>query len=260
MSAPSHILSLEALLEKRVRGHRRLVAAAGCFDVLSAGLVSKAGFDALMVGGDALAQSRFGEPMAQLLSPEAVTEALYVIREGVEAPIIADAADGFGNALHVMATVRSFEFAGASVVQFSDAPLRRSDHHVEPRFGAAEMIGKLKAALDARRHCLIGAVVAVRETDELSAVLDRAAAYIEVGADLLVLRSEAAPPVLSGEEEGGLSSLVPIGFEWSRKSDPIGGRSLSRAGYGMSLQPYLMTRLLQDSQSALAQSRALLAD
>lgn len=257
MSAPDHILALETLLQDRQQGRRRLVTAAGCFDVLSARLALDAGFEALLVGGDAMALSRYGLAQAQLLSPEALTETLYIVRDSVEAPVIADAADGFGNALHVMATVRSFEFAGASVVQISDSSLRRRDRQDGPRFAVAEMIGKLKAALDARRHCLIGAVVVVSPEDEPAALVDRAAAYVEVGADMIVLRSEAAPPslVFKGAD---VSRFAPIGFEWSQNLDPAKARNLAGDGYGLSLHPYLVPRLLRAGLSQMQKVRTCL--
>ncbi|MHC3128346.1 hypothetical protein OB03_14130, partial [Brevundimonas sp. GN22] len=110
---------METRLQSRVSAPNTMISAAGVFDHFGARMALEAGYDALLVGGAALALSRYGRPVAQLLSPEAITEALYVVRDAGDMPLIADAADGFGNALHVAATVRAFEFAGASVVQIS---------------------------------------------------------------------------------------------------------------------------------------------
>lgn len=254
MSAPDHIMTLEAHLQQRQAMGGRLMAAAGCFDVFSARLARQAGFEALMVGGNGLALSRYGQPLVQLLSPEAITEALYIVREEGDAPLIADAADGFGNALHVAATVRAFEFAGASMVQFSDRPLRRRDHPEGPRFAVAEMIGKLKAAVDARRHCLIGAVVEVVPEDTVTSLWDRAAAYVEVGADVLVVRSETRP--LSLLQPGlEIQELAPIGFEWPLELAHHTGVDLSGKGYGFSLHPYVMRRFFEKARADLQRLR-----
>ena len=250
MIAPDHIRSLENRLQDRAQSKGIMISAAGCFDHFGARLALEAGYDALLVGGSALALSRYGRPMAQLLSPEAITEALYVMRDAGDMPLIADAADGFGNALHVAATVRAFEFAGASVVQISDRPLRRRDRAEGPRFAVAEMIGKLKAALDARRYCLIAAVVEIEAEQTPASVVDRAAAYIEAGADLIIMRSEGEPLNLSLMGDGSFLP-APIGFEWGQRLKPESEASLLSKWYNLSLYPFLFPQVLHGAREAL---------
>lgn len=253
MIAPAHIRSLELRLEGRGHSQERIITAAGCFDNLGGRLALAAGYDALLVGGSALALSRYGRPMAALLSPEAITEVLYMVRDVGEMPLIADAADGFGNALHVAATVRAFEFAGASVVQISDRPLRRRDRPDGPRFAVAEMIGKLKAALDTRRYCLIAAVVEIDPENTPASVLDRGAAYIEAGADLIIMRTEHAPSTLFGAKDKS-ALAAPIGFEWGHSRPPEPDASLRTMGYSLSLHPYLYPQVLNGAQGAIRRS------
>lgn len=254
MIAPAHIQTLETRLQSRADTRGIMISAAGVFDHFGARMALEAGYDALLVGGAALALSRYGSPMAQLLSPEAITEALYVVRDAGDMPLIADAADGFGNALHVAATVRAFEFAGASVVQISDRPLRRRDRSEGPRFAVAEMIGKLKAALDARRYCLIAAVVEIESADSPSSVVDRAAAYIEAGADLIIMRSEGEPLNLSSM--GNTSFLpAPVGFEWGQRLKPAPEADLLAKWYNVSLYPFLFPQVLHGARDALKASR-----
>lgn len=256
MIAPAHIQSLETRLQSRVSAPDTMISAAGVFDHFGARMALEAGYDALLVGGAALALSRYGRPVAQLLSPEAITEALYVVRDAGDMPLIADAADGFGNALHVAATVRAFEFAGASVVQISDRPLRRRDRSEGPRFAVAEMIGKLKAALDARRYCLIAAVVEIEPDDSRASVVDRTAAYIEAGADLIIMRSEDKPLNLSAM---GDSSFLPapIGFEWGQRLKPSPEADLLAKWYNLSLYPFLFPQLLHGARDDLRASRTM---
>lgn len=257
MAAPTHILSLEQMLQQSEGKRGPLIAAAGCFDAFSARLAQQAGYEALMVGGAAMALSRFGRPAPQLLSPEAITETLYIVRDAGDAPLVADVADGFGNALHVGATVRSFEFAGASVVQISDRPLRRRDRAEGPRFAVAEMIGKLKSALDERRHCLVAAVVETDQHDSANAISDRAAAYVETGADLLVLRSEGVPQPLS-KYQSCTDLVAPVAFEWGQSRDPAMEGGLSRKGYRLTFHPYVFTQLMHAAGTELAHSRSRL--
>lgn len=256
MIAPAHIRLMETRLQARVNTRGIMISAAGCFDSFGARLALEAGYDALVVGGSALALSRYGRPVAQLLSPEAITEALYIVRDAGDMPLIADAADGFGNALHVAATVRAFEFAGASVVQISDRPLRRRDRAAGPRFAVAEMIGKLKAALDARRYCLIAAVVEIEPENSASSIVDRAAAYIEAGADLIIMRSEGAPLDLSAMGDGSFLP-APIGFEWGQRLKPEPEAALLAKWYNLALYPFLFPQLLHGARDALRATRTM---
>lgn len=221
-----------------------MVVSVGCWDAFGADLIARSGVQALVVGGGALALSRYNRASADLLSPEAITDALYAVREKSSLPIIADAADGFGNSLHVISTVRGFEFAGASAVQISDRALRQRDRPGGARFATAEMIGKMKAALDARRHCLIGAVIEVDPEATIRSIADRIEAYLEVGADMVTLRGSGdVLPFRSVSHD--LTERGPIGFEWRTDVDQTALRSLEQAGYSLSLHPYLLANILR---------------
>src|SRR3954470_17550346 len=138
-------------LRERLKSSR-IVLAPGVFDALSALLAERAGFEALYLSGASIAYTRHGGPALGLLTMTEGADTLGAIRERVSLPIIVDADTGFGNALNVMRTVRLFERAGASAIQLEDQTLPKRCGHLDGKslVSAAEMAGKIKAAVDAR--------------------------------------------------------------------------------------------------------------
>jgi 2-methylisocitrate lyase-like PEP mutase family enzyme len=112
---------------------------------------------------------------------------VLAIRGITDLPLIADADTGFGNAINVGHTVRTLEQAGASAIQLEDqaSPKRCGHFSGKELISKAEMVGKIKAAADARRRDL----VIIARTDACAvegfdAAIERAASFIEAGADM----------------------------------------------------------------------------
>ena len=201
------------------------VLAPGCYDALSATLIEQAGFDAAYLSGGSLAYSRLGRPDIGLVSVSEVADTIALIADRIDIPLIVDADTGFGNALNVQRTVRSFERMGAAAIQLEDQQTPKRCGHLSGKalVTPAEMIGKIKAAVDARHDALIVARTDAIAVEGLSAALDRAADYIEAGADILFV--EAPPsqeamrmmcnrfgsrvPMVANMVEGGTSPVLP---------------------------------------------------
>jgi 2-methylisocitrate lyase-like PEP mutase family enzyme len=198
-----------------------IVVAPGCYDALTALLIEQAGFSAAYLSGASIAYTRFGRPDIGLVSMSEVADTIGVIRERVALPLIVDADTGFGNALNVQRTVRLFASRGASAIQLEDQTMpKRCGHLAEKRLvPTREMVGKLRAALDARPsdEALIIARTDAIAVEGFAAALDRAEAYAEAGADMLFVeapRSDAElaqiaerfrgrVPVMANMVEGG---------------------------------------------------------
>ncbi len=198
----------------------------GVFDALGAALAEAAGFEALYLSGASLAYTRLGLPDLGFLGASELAEAVARIRERVDRPLIVDADTGFGNALNVQRTVRLLEGAGAAAIQIEDQASPKRCGHLRGKvlISKAEMVGKIKAALDARRDArtLLVARTDAIAVEGLAAALERATAYAEAGADLLFVeaprdREELAavpralagcPPLLANMVEGGRTPLL----------------------------------------------------
>jgi 2-methylisocitrate lyase-like PEP mutase family enzyme len=197
------------------------VLAPGVFDAFTALIAQQAGFEALYLSGASIAYTRLGRSDVGLTTYPEVEDTLARITERVALPVIVDADTGFGNALNVKRTVRGFERAGAAMIQLEDQTFPKRCGHLDGKsvIPAAEMCGKLRAALDARTSddTLILARTDAAAIEGLDAALDRAERYLDAGADALfieALRSieqmEAAcqrfagrVPLLANMVEGG---------------------------------------------------------
>lgn len=225
-----------------------LLQAPGVYDGLSALLVERAGFRVMFLSGAGLAYTRFGRPDLGLVSMSEVAETVAVIRERVELPLIVDADTGFGNALNLQRTVRCFEQAGASALQFEDqlAPKRCGHMRGKQVVPLAEMVGRVRAAVDARRSVdtLIIARTDALALEGLGAALERAEAYLEAGADLLFVEGPRTAEEMA-EIAARFASRVPLVHNMVEG----GGTPLRTAadldalGYRVALHPSLLVHL-----------------
>src|ERR1043166_5697398 len=179
-----------------------IVVAPGCYDALSALMIERAGFPAAYFSGASLAYTRFGRPDVGLIAVDEVVDAVAAVRERVMLPLIVDCDTGFGNALNVMRTVKTMARAGASAIQLEDQTSpKRCGHLADKRLiGTREMVGKLKAALDARpsEDVLIIARTDAIAVEGFDAALDRAEASAQAGADLLFIEAPRNDDELAG--------------------------------------------------------------
>src|SRR6266436_1407034 len=130
-----------------------IVVAPGVYDAFTALVGAQAGFTTLYVSGAAIAYTRLGRPDIGLVGMSEVAATLALIRDRVDAHLIVDADTGYGNALNVVRTVRTFEQAGANAIQLEDQDFPKHCGHLDGKalIPVAEMCGKIRAALDARR-------------------------------------------------------------------------------------------------------------
>ncbi len=192
----------------------RVLVAPGVFDALTAAMAEDAGFEALYVSGASVAYTRLGRPDIGLVSMSEVADTIALMRDRVAAPLIVDADNGYGNALNVQRTVRVFERAGASAIQLEDQTLPKRCGHLQDKtlIPAAEMAGKVRAAVDARHSedTLIVARTDAVAVEGFEAALDRARLYAENGADVLFVEAPRSHEQLRalGAALGGLRPLL----------------------------------------------------
>lgn len=171
----------------------KIIAAPGIYDAFSAAMVERAGFEAMYLSGASIAYTRLGAPDIGLVSFIEVCEIMTAIREKTGLPVIIDADTGFGNALNVQRTVKRFEQAGASAIQLEDQTSPKRCGHLEGKslVSVNEMVGKIKAATDARasEDTLIIARTDAVAVDGFDAALERGEAFIEAGADILFIEA-----------------------------------------------------------------------
>src|SRR5437660_5234847 len=126
-----------------------IVVAPGVYDAFTALLATQAGFATLYLAGAAIAYTRLGRPDIGLVSMSEVADTLALIRDRVDAHLIADADTGYGNALNVTRVVQRFERAGANAIQLEDQDFPKRCGHLDGKVLvlADEMCGKIRAAV-----------------------------------------------------------------------------------------------------------------
>jgi 2-methylisocitrate lyase-like PEP mutase family enzyme len=205
------------------------VLAPGIYDALTALVAEQAGFEALYLSGASIAYTRLGRSDVGLTTATEVADTLARITERVALPVIVDADTGFGNALNTQRTVRAFERAGAAMVQLEDQTFPKRCGHLDGKgvIPRAEMVGKLRAALDARHspETLILARTDALAVEGFDAAMERAEAYLACGVDALFIEALRTPeqmqaacarfagriPLLANMVEGGKTPIQSAG-------------------------------------------------
>lgn len=172
---------------------RDILLAPGIYDALSGLIAEQAGARAVYLSGASIAYTRFGRSDVGLVSASEVHDTLAAVTDRIQIPVIVDADTGFGNALNVQRTIRNFERAGAAAIQIEDQSFPKRCGHLDGKtlISKDEMVGKIKAAIDARKetNTLIIARTDARGVEGLSEAIDRAKAYQEAGADILFIEA-----------------------------------------------------------------------
>jgi 2-methylisocitrate lyase-like PEP mutase family enzyme len=196
----------------------------GAYDTLTARLVEQAGFEAVYLTGGGYSRAN-GYPDLGLLTLGENVRFIGMTVEAVEIPVIADADTGYGNAINVVRTVREYEKTGVAGFHLEDQVSPKKCGHYDGKevIPAAEMVGKIHAAVDTRRD---PALVLIARTDAravegLAAAIDRVNAYLEAGADvgfveapqnaeeLRQVARQVAGPALVNVFEGGKTPMLP---------------------------------------------------
>jgi len=108
---------------RKVLAENKFLTLPGVFDCLSSRIAEEAGFPALFLSGGALAYSLLGRPDFGFLSLDQFCSAIQRITASVKVPLLADADNGFGNAIQAANTGAAYEQVGAAGLQIDDKVL-----------------------------------------------------------------------------------------------------------------------------------------
>ena len=226
-------------LARRIRA-RELTIAPGVFDMISARVADRAGFDALYMTGYGIAASHMGLPDAGLVSYSDMVGRAARICEGVRTPLVADADTGFGGLLNVRHTVRGYEAAGVAAIQIEDQEFPKKCGHAPGRrvVPLEDMVRKVEVAVDARESddFLVIARTDSRSSLGLDEAIRRGQAFAKAGADVVFIEApeseaeferigrEIDAPLLANMVEGGFSPVLPA-------------ETLARLGFAIAIYP-----------------------
>ncbi|MDB5565182.1 MAG: 2,3-dimethylmalate lyase [Tardiphaga sp.] len=159
------------------------------YDAISVRIAEDVGFEAGMFGGSAASLAVLGDPDIALITLSELAEQMRRMSRAAALPVLVDADHGYGNAMNVRRTVQELEMAGAAGLTIEDTLLPSAFGEAKPQLiSHDEGIGKVKAALDARRDSalvIVGRTGAVSITSVDDAIV-RARAYEALGVDALM--------------------------------------------------------------------------
>ncbi len=247
----------------RASQFRRLIASKciampGAFNAFSARLIERAGFEAVYVSGAGLSNATAGVPDIGLLALDEVARLCTYICDAVTVPVIADADTGFGGATNVSRTVREFERAGLSGLHLEDQKFPKRCGHlsgkeIEP---CDEMVGKIKAAVDARSDpdFLVIARTDSRAVEGFDSAVNRARNYVKAGADAVFPEAMQSSDELANFAKAIDVPLLANMTEFG-KGPLLNVDELSAMGYRMVIFPQTAFRV---SSKAIVNSLAAL--
>ena len=145
-----------------------------------------AGFQAAYLSGAAMTAS-MGLPDLGMITVDDVCFFIRQVSRASQLPVMVDGDTGYGEALNVMAMVRSFEDAGAAAVHIEDQILPKKCGHLNDKklADARDMAVKVHAARTARRHLYIVARTDAAASEGMDGAVARATLYMEAGADAI---------------------------------------------------------------------------
>ena len=210
---------------RRLLAENKFLTLPGVYDCLSARIAQEAGFPALFLSGGALAYSVLGKPDFGFLSLAEFGDAIQHIVSACRAPLLADADNGFGNAIQAANTGAVYEQLGAAGLQIDDKVLPAS-HPARNEIVDWEMIGpKIQAVRDSvsddfvivYRTCANLYGYGVEESiRRINLARERGADYAYVDGiksmeELKKISDEAAIPLMVNlNEKGFVGGNVPI--------------------------------------------------
>jgi methylisocitrate lyase len=190
-------------------------------------LAKRAGYRAIYLSGGGVAAGSLGLPDLGISNLDDVLTDVRRITDVCDLPLLVDVDTGFGaSAFNVARTVKSMIKFGAAAIHIEDqVGAKRCGHRPNKEIvSTQEMVDRIKSAVDARTDddFVIMARTDALASEGLSAALDRAAAYVEAGADMLFPEAitqlamyqqfvqRAQVPVLANITEFGATPLFTV--------------------------------------------------
>ena len=233
----------------------------GTINAYTALLAEKAGFRAIYLSGAGVANASFGLPDLAMTTLNDVSEDVRRIASATDLPLLVDADTGWGSAFMISRAIREMTRAGAAACHLEDqVAVKRCGHRPgKALVDTAEMCDRLKAAVDGRTddQFVIMARTDAHAVEGQQAALDRAAAYVDAGADMIFAEAlntldeyrdftaAVGVPVLANITEFGKTPLFTT-------------EELGEAGVRLALYPLSAFRAM--SKAAIAVYGALRAE
>ena len=220
----------------------------GCFNAMGGRILEEVGYPAIYMTGYGTSLSLLGMPDAGLASMREMHLNARYISNAVKIPLIADADNGYGNAINVIRTVREYIQTGTAAIHIEDQIIPKRCGHVAGRLviPLEEAVGKYKAASDVRNEIDPDFIIIAR-TDARGAhggtledAITRANAYLAAGADVAFVEGPTSVDevkTVCREVDG------PIMYNQTGISPRFSHEEMTEIGIAVTILPGALTRL-----------------
>ena len=220
---------------------------AGVYSPLDAQIAARVGLKSVYMSGYSVALAN-GWPDMGFITMTEMTRLASMIASATSLPIIADADDGYGNALSTIRTVQEYVKTGVAGIHIEDQRFPKRCGHIAGKtiLPREEAIGKFRAAVDTRRR-LDPDFVLIARTDAYGAVggsleeaIWRGRAYADAGVDLVwceLSNASREPAIAFAKAMRQTHPRLPLAFnysssfKWSADPNPFLFRELGELGY-----------------------------
>jgi methylisocitrate lyase len=242
-------------------GAERPLQVVGTINAYSAMLAQRVGYRAIYLSGGGVANASYGLPDLGITSLNDVLEDVRRITSAVSTPLLVDIDTGWGGAFNIARTIKEMVRAGAAAAHIEDQVAQKRCGHRPNKaiVSTSEMTDRIKAAVDAKIDpaFVLMARTDALATDGLSAVVDRAAAFVEAGADAIFAEAmtdlDMYAQVVAAVDVPVLANITEFGATPLYTTEQLGS-----VGIAMALYPLSAFRAM--SQAALHVYQAIRRD
>ena len=229
---------------RRSLAEKDYIFTAGVSNAMEAMILEQAGFDFVYMSGSGTSITQLGLVDVGLITETEMVSNARNIARAVDIPVLADADNGYGNAINVIRTVKDFEAAGVAGIHIEDqeSPKRCGHFAGKVLIPIEEAAGKISAAVEAKQD---KDFLIIARTDAIAAVgggfgeaLRRGKAYARAGADVVFCEFRSTDIEEPKKFAAGMHDEFPdlplffnfsSNFKWS--DSPLTFDDIARIGY-----------------------------
>ncbi|BDM65994.1 2-methylisocitrate lyase [Shewanella sp. NFH-SH190041] len=233
----------------------------GTMNAYFAKMAEQSGVQALYLSGAGVANASYGLPDLGMTSMNDVLIDAGRITSATDVPLLVDIDTGWGGAFNIARTIQEFEKAGVAAVHMEDQVAQKRCGHRPNKavVSTAEMVDRIKAAVDARRddNFVIMARTDAVAVEGLESGIERAQAYLAAGADMIFAEALTKLEQYTHFREAVNAPILANMTEFG-KTELFSTHQLAEAGADMVLYPLSTFRAA--NKAALEVMQALLND
>lgn len=214
----------------------------GTINAYTALMAESVGYKAIYLSGGGVANASYGLPDLGMTSLNDVLEDVRRITAATSVPLLVDIDTGWGGAFNIARSVKDMTAAGAAAVHIEDQVAQKRCGHRPNKsiVSVAEMVDRIKAAVDAKTDpdFVVMARTDALAVDGMNAVVDRAGAFAEAGADAIFAEAMTEigmyAPIVEAAGIPVLANLTEFGETPLYTADELAAVDIAMALYPLS--------------------------